>query len=592
MNSEGSTTAGSGVIQSGARITERDVLTQRYDNARSGANLIETRLNSANVREGRFGRLAFRIVDGNVQAQPLLVSKAKIRGRVNAPNVVIVATEHNSVYAFDADDTRQSSLSALLWRASLEPAAETPESANTLVDGPSCLETEAGIDSTPVIMLTRQTPPKEGVVFVVSKSGRGNTIIYKLVALNLFDGSVISDVVISGEFEDGGLLRTGTGRRTGIRFNPLIQSNRAALLLQNNSLYIAFGGYCASRRYQGWLFAYDVSNPKVPRRLDVFCSTPKGNGAGIDMGGHGLVGDENENVYFVTGPGVSSGGASFSNSVIRIKLVAGKLQVQDWFSPQNRDTLNRLNVDLGSAGATLVPGSHLLLAGSGEGRIYLIDRNDMGKGDKLPVGSLQVTHPPLVVSGEARVVHWGIRGTPVIWQRRGELLIYVAGEEDFLKQYRLVETDVQGSVGLRFLSDLPVRISRDHAPYPNSPIGLFDDPSRGNAWGPGGLVTVSADMEAEGTGVVWMTMPYAEDGNQRIVRGVFVAFDAADVSKGHIWSSEDGDRLGLFSRFSPPTVANGKVYVATCQQESVQPDGKRVKVESGERAALSIYGLR
>jgi len=185
--------------------------------------------------------------------------------------------------------------------------------------------------------------------------------------------------------------------------------------------------------------------------------------------------------------------------------------------------------------------------------------------------------------------------TPVIWQKHSELPIYVAGEEDFLKQYKLVATDVQGSVGWRFLSDLPVKMSRDHAPYPNSPIGLFDDPSRENAWGPGGLVTVSADTEAEGTGVVWMTMPYAEDGNQRIVRGVLVAFDAADVSKGYIWSSEDEasiDRLGLFAKFSPPTVANGKVYVATCQQESVQPDGKRVKVVGGERAALAIYGLK
>jgi hypothetical protein len=145
---------------------------------------------------------------------------------------------------------------------------------------------------------------------------------------------------------------------------------------------------------------------------------------------------------------------------------------------------------------------------------------------------------------------------------------------------------------MKFASDRPFKMSSDLAPYPNSPIGLFDDPSRGSVWGPGGLITVSANGNTEGTGIVWVTVPYSEDSNQGIVRGALLAFDASDVSKGHLWSSEDDDRLGMFANSCPPTVSNSKVYVATGQQESIQPDGERLKVAGGEQAALVIYGLR
>src|ERR1022692_3975316 len=215
-----------------------DVLTERYDNARSGANLKETTLTTSNVSKDHFGKLAFRIVDGNIYAQPLIVSQAKIAGRT--ANIAIIATEHNSVYAFDAEDTTaeaggQESAKAL-WHTGPAVLGTHMESQDLSKKfGVSCVDitTEVGITSTPVIQLTKTASPKEGLIFVVAKSKNGNNVVQKLFTLSLADGSKVGETEIAGD-------ATAPGSGTKITIVPLLQLNRPALLLQGNTLYIAF----------------------------------------------------------------------------------------------------------------------------------------------------------------------------------------------------------------------------------------------------------------------------------------------------------------------------------------------------------------
>jgi hypothetical protein len=591
-----------------------DVLTHRYDNTRSGINLNETVLNKSNVKQNKFGKLAFRIVDGNIYAQPLIVTQALVQNttaQTATKDLVIVATEHNSVYAFDANDTSadpsgQESQKALWHTGPLGPNGlgrhiESNELYPKIGNaGCSDLTTEIGITSTPVIKLTKSTAPKEGVVFVVvkSKDGDGN-FTYKLFTLELVSGRPLSNgVLIQGEISIG---------NKSIRFNPLFQLNRPALLLDQDVLYIAFGGHCDAGDYRGWIFAYDVSDPANPQKLDSFSTTftertssmdDKEGRAGIWMSGHGLAA-VGGNVYFVTGDGTynvaNPNFTELGNSVVKARLVSGKIKVQDWFAPQNRDDLKKFDTDLGSGGAVPVPNSHLLLAGGKEGRLYLLDRDDLGRGGKLSLQSFQVTNPPVkrvpTPTKAGDIFYWNIHGSPVIWPRQGEMSVYIMGEEDRLKQYRLVPDGTPA--GWRFESNIPFKKSKESVAFPNPPNGLFNDPNRPMIWMPGGFLTLSANGNDGDTGIVWATMPFNGNANMEVVRGVLRAFDALDISKGQIWSSEESgnqnDRVGWFAKFNPPVVANGKVFVAAFQQERID-NHVHFKAEGGDRPALVIYG--
>jgi len=594
------------IARAGAQV---DVLTERLDNSRSALNLHEIVLNKSNVKNGKFGKLAFRIVDGNIYAQLLVVSRAKMINHASPVNVVIVATEHNSVYAFDADDVApepggQESTRAL-WHTGPAVLGESIASDElyTKIGVPHCVDltTEVGVTGTPYIVLTKKDSPKEGAIFVVAKSKSGNSYVYKVFALGLSDGRPLGDpqgVTIEGQVHSQG----GT-----ISFDPVIELNRPALLVDNGTLYIAFGGHCDANDYHGWVFAYDVSNPAAPKKLDVFSSTLTSRGTnngdegrgGIWMSGEGPAGDGNGNVYFVTGDGTydvsNDNFRSLGNSVIRVKLVSGKIQVQDWFAPQNRGDLQKLDADLGSAGTVLVPNGHLLLAGGKEGRIYLIDQNDMGRGVNPSLHSLQVTNPPLPrVAHPAQIgdtLFWNIHGAPVVWPLHDQIFVYVMGEEDHLKQYKLVPDP--GPAKWKFVLDTPFKISPVTAPLPNPPNGQFNDKTRNDIWMPGGFITVSSNGTDVNSGIVWVTMPFSASANHQVVLGVLRAFEASDVSKAQLWSSEDSgisaDRLGMFAKFNPPKVANGKVYVATFQQERLDNNAHK-KLQGGDQPALVIYG--
>lgn len=574
------------------------VLTQHNDNARTGANLQETTLTVANVNNANFGKLAFRLVDGDIYAQPLIVSHAKGPAG-DDKTIAIVATENNSVYAFDADNVNQAS-NAQLWQKNLAPAIDYHDLYNA-IGAPFCTDItlQIGITSTPAIMLTSTASPRTGVVFVTAKSSSGANFVYNLYALDLASGNLLGQVPIEGKVPGHGIGSTGSGAGASIAFNPLYQLNRPALTLAGNTLYVAFGGHCDTGPYHGWVFAYDVSNPASPKTIAVFCVTPNGTGpivknvskeglGGIWMSGEGLAVDESGNVYVATGNGTFNGTTDFSDSVLKMQLQGGQLRVLDFFTPQDQVELKDDDYDLGSGGVVLIPNSHLALAGGKEGRLYLLDRNNLGKGTGLSLQSLQVTHPPV----PAVPLGYNIHGTAIIWPRDSEMYAYLMGEEDQLKQFRLVPDSTPA--GWRLDPEAPFKTSTVSAPYLNFPNGDFSPTRTAPVWMPGGFLELSADGTKDGTGILWINMPFSDNANHLVVRGILRAFDASDVSRPELWDSEStgraSDRLGQFAKYSPPAVANGKVYVGTFQQETVLSTGAHIKTINGDQPALVIYG--
>jgi len=593
-----------GALFIGLSQAQVDVLTQHNDNTRTGANLNEKTLTVAHINNADFGKLAYRLVDGDIYAQPLVVTNAKA-GNNAAKTMAIVATENNSVYAFDAEDTNQNSTTAQIWQRNLGPAIDYHTLYNA-IGAPGCsdITLQIGITSTPAIALSTSSP-RTGVVFVTAKTRTNNQYAYTLYALDLSNGSVIGSIPIAGQVSGQGLASTGSGAAAKVVFDPKYQLNRPALLLAGNTLYIAFGGHCDSGPYHGWVFAYDVSNPKMLKNIGVICTTPNGKGpvkpntniyieglGGIWMSGEGPAIDESGNVFLATGNGTYNGTTDYSDSVLKMRVQGGKLQIVDWFTPMNQDLLKNGDYDLGSGGVALVPNSHLALAGGKEGRLYLLDRDNLGKGAAPSLHSFQVTPNPVV----ANEIGYNIHGAPAIWPRNGEMFVYLMGEEDHLKQYRLIPDTGPGGNGWKFESDTPFRTSPVIAPYPGYPADPVYSPTRADStWMPGGFLTISANGASDGTGILWVNMPFSANANRQVVRGVLRAFDATDVSKPELWDSEStgrpNDSLGQFAKYVPPTVANGKVYVPTFQQETVTATGNHVKPAVGDQPALVIYGL-
>jgi hypothetical protein len=581
-----------------------DVLTQHNNNARTGANLNEKTLTVAHINKTEFGKLAYRLVDGDIYGQPLIVTNAKGPNNV-VKTMAIVATENNSVYSFDAEDTNQNSATAQLWQRNVGPSIDYHTLYNA-IGAPTCsdLTLQIGITSTPAVALSTASP-RTGVVFVTAKTKMGAQYAYTLHALDLSTGNPVGSIPIEGQVSGHGLGSTGSGAAAKIVFDPKYQLSRPALLLAGNTLYVAFGGHCDAGPYHGWVFAYDVSDPKMPKKIGVICSTPNGKGpvqpntnvyieglGGIWMSGEGPSIDDSGNVFLATGNGTYNGTTDFGDSVLKIRVDSGQLKIVDWFTPTNQDLLKNKDYDLGSGGVALIPNSHLALAGGKEGRMYLLDRDNLGKGAAPSLHSFQVTPNPV----PANLIGYNIHGAPVIWPRNGEMFVYVMGEEDHLKQYRLIPDTGPGGNGWKFESDTPFKISPEIAPYPGYPSPPVYSPTRADStWMPGGFLTLSADGANDGTGIMWVNMPFDANANRQVVRGVLRAFDASDVSKGELWDSQNtgraNDFLGQFAKYVPPTVANGKVYVPVFQQETVLPTGNHVKPAMGDQPALVIYGL-
>ncbi len=485
------------------------MFTYKYDNARTGQNVNEGVLTPANVNKTQFGKKFSFSVDGYIYGQPLYVPGVPIAGQ-GTHNVVYVATEHASVYAFDADGHT----TAPLWQVNFT----NPAAGITTVptgDVGSTIFPEIGITSTPVI------DPNTGTIYVEAFTKENGAYFQRLHALDITSGTEKfgGPVTISGSVPGTGVGNDGAGN---VPFQAKIELQRSALLLVNGTIYIAFASHGDNGPYHGWVFAYDAASLN---QVGIWNDTPNGQDGGIWQGGGGLAADSAGAIYGLSGNGTAEGGPDYGDSFFKLMLGAGGLSVADFFTPFNQQLLSSHDVDLGSGGPLLLPDQpgahpHLLTSAGKEGKIYLIDRDNMGHYSTSGDNVVQEIAHALGSSDSDNSFC-----VPSYWQNR----VYYVGVADFAKAYTLT-----GGM----LSTSPE--SQSATTY-----GI-----------PGATPTISSSGDTNG--IVWII--------ERA--GILHAYDATNLATELYNSNQAGtrDTLGTAVRFAPPTVANGRVYVGTKTQ--------------------------
>jgi hypothetical protein len=489
------------------------ILTQHNDNGRTGANLNETTLNTSNVNPKRFGKLFTRRVVGAIYAQPLYLARVPIP-RKGTRNVVYVATMYNYVYAFDADNLNASTP---LWGpVALGPAIALPDP-NIGPGGYRDISVEVGIVGTPVISRSRRA------LYVVAATKERGRYYHRLHKLSVSTGHALH------------APRTIAGSMRGIRFESNRHLQRAALVLAGNVVYVTFASYGDKDHYHGWIFGYTAG---TLTRTGIFLSTPNGQRGGIWQAGQGPAADEHNNLYFMTGNGTfHHDGSSLGDCMVKVRP---NLKVADWFSPHNNSALDSSDSDLGSAGVLLLPGTNLVLGGGKQSKFYLVDRNHMGK--FRPLNDNQVVQH-FLAGTEWHHIH----GAPVYWHGPKGRWIYVWPENEALRAFKMVNGKFQ-------TTPISKSTTTDPSNVPGGSMGM-----------PGGILSISARGRTGGTGIVWASHPYRENANQQVVAGIARAYDASNL-KRELWNSKmvaSRDDIGNFAKFCSPTIANGKVYMAS-----------------------------
>lgn len=516
------------------------VLTQHNDNARTGQNLNETLLNTSNVSVGEFGKLFSVQVDGQVYAQPLYVPNVTINGTTH--NVLIVATENDSVYAFDADSNLGAN-AVPLWQASLVdnahgvPAGVT-ETAVSETAGLGCtdLQPQIGVTSTPVIDATTNDATTN-TIYVEAESTDGTNFFHRLHALDLFTGNEKGSgpVVITATVSGTGDGSDGNGNLT---FNPLYQLDRDGLLLQNGTVFLAFGSLCDDAPFHGWLFAYDAASLS---QTSVYVTTPNGGLGGFWMGGSGISADSSGNIYIASGNGdfdlVNGTATETGDTIMKFGTANQTLTLLDSFTPQDQLTLDNNDRDLGSGGVLLLPSQpdpypDILIQAGKEGRMYVVNRDMMTSDDSHYCSDC--SSDPEILEESASGAIGGVFGMPAYWNNN----IYFWGAGDVL-------------TSIPITNGLP-----DFTNESTSSVSF--------SW-PGATPSVSANGNAAGTAILW-----AVDSSQYGAPGpgpgpaVLHAFDATNVS-AELWNStqaaNNADQAGNAVKFTTPTIADGKVYL-------------------------------
>lgn len=486
------------------------VLTYHNDLARTGQNLSETTLTLANVNVQQFGKLFSCPLDGSVYAQPLYMWGVTIPGK-GLHNVLYVATEHDSVYAFDADN------GAPLWHVSfLNPASGVTTIPFEDAFGCAQIIPEIGITGTPVI------DPGSGTLYVVATtkevSGGAINHVHRLHALDVTTGTERSGspVVIQGSVP-------------GVTFVATNHKARPGLLLLNGVVYISWSSHCDAGVYHGWIMGYDATTLK---QVSVYNDTPSGNLGSFWAGGAAPAADAQGNIYVMSANGVfdaDSGGPNLGGSFLKLSSSRG-LSVADYFAPFNQHKLSDDDMETGSGGPLLLPDSvgsaahpHLLTSAGKEGRIYLIDRDNMGH-FQAGADSQIVQSVPGAIGG--------LFGVPAYFNGA----VYFSGARDYVKAF----------------------------PIANG--ALAANPSSQSATRLGGFGSVpSISARGATNGIVWVT--------ESSSNGVLRAYSAGNLANELYNSSQNvvRDYLGSYVKYSTPTIANGKVYVGT--QNSVAAFG-------------------
>ena len=538
------------------------VATYHNDAARDGVNGREYALKSTTLTTTTFGKLFSCAVDGAVYAQPLWVKGLSIGGGVH--NVIFVATQHDSAYAFDAD----ASPCVTYWHVNLldtlhgGTAGETPVSWNDVGNCYGDIYPEVGVTGTPVINTATQT------MYLVSASesnpsNSGNCVsslgnfYHRLHALDLASGSEKYNAPVTIAASVPG---TGDGSSGGmVSFNSQLHHQRSGLALYGGKVFVAFSAHEDATPYHGWVIGYKTTD--VQQQVAVFNTTPNGlNGAdgGIWAGGGAPAVDSGGDLYVSTGNGVFDEAPpppnnDYGDSLLRLHWFSGStlngvnLSIAGWFTPYDQSQLAQNDTDLGSGAIVLFPNQtgsgpvHLLVQVGKEGVVYLIDRDSMGQYN--PTNNNQIRQS---FSGPAN----GLWGTPALWQNN----LYVGGQGDSLKRFafdsgvELFYTTVASQTAQVF--NYPGTTPSVSAQGGAHPIVWAIDSSLYGYASPSGGVNCSV-----------VPVPPSCTGP-----AILHAYSASNLAVEY-WNSTmaalNRDRAGNAVKFTPPTVANGKVYVGT-----------------------------
>ena len=523
------------------------ITTWHVDNNRSGLNSQETALTPATVGAQSFGKLFSYLTDGYAYAEPLLISGVSIGGTTH--NVLYVATENDSVYAFDADNYGSG---APLWHVSLLQSGETPLS--------GAIQPVQGVTSTPVI------DPKTNTLYVVSaQTSTANPHTFRLHALDItsgaekFGGPVVIQASLPG---------TGDGGTTDTLTTSCVQ--RAALLLANGNIYIGFGG-CV----RGWLLAYSAS---TLAQVGVFTSSPNLNGentnasaGGIWMGGGGPVADSAGNVYVVTGNGPWDGQTAYGDSILKFSPT---LQLEDYFTPDDYQYMDCNDDDLGSGGLLLIPGTTELLAGGKTCTMYLINSANMG-------------HEQANDAGATQTLVWG-QGLS-----NGAAYSATCNDSAGTETANVTSYEIFGTSAF-YNNYIYLGVTPEE---PASPGGVRQFQYSGTLT-PGAYTTPNILQGTRGTtpfissngssdGILWMIdtgSPLQGSGGTAPTSAILRAYDA-DMFPNEIYNSatNSADAAGYGIKFTSPIVANGKVYIST---------GHDLTTATNPQGEIDVYGLK
>lgn len=494
------------------------VATYHNDNARTGLNSTEFSLTPHTVSVASFGKLAAITVQGNIFAQPLYVPQ--VATPTGSHNLVIVATEHDQVYAIGADSKQ------IIWHADLLGSSGTVTTVDPGDVNCQAITPEIGITGTPVIDTSSST------IYLIARTKEmqsGQPVFYqRLHALDLATGQEkLPPMTITTPPDPGGQFGVA-------QFSPLFNNQRAALLLANGQVYVAWASHCDLNTYQGWLMSFDAGTLQL---TEAWTPEPSGQMGGIWMAGGGPAADSNGNVYLAVGNGwsdVMSGGSNYGDALVLFPGSAGQMSPADYFIPFDWQVLDDEDHDLGSGGPILLPDqngsvhSHLLVVAGKSAKIYLLDRDNLGQSQ---LGNDYQIVQSLQSDGQLSLC------TPALWNNN----LYFGWTYGPVESFRYNPATEQ--IGTT----------------PTSTTLPFDTGYPG--------ATVSVSSNGNSNGIVWLLR---NDGSYADLR----AYDASNLGV-ELYSSEDSpgrDQSGPSVTFGVPTVADGFVFV-------------------GARGELDIYGL-
>jgi hypothetical protein len=524
--------------------TRGAVVTGRNDNSRTGANLNETQLKPSNVNMSKFGLRYTRQLDGKVYAQPLYVPNVLILSwegyKVSASrhDVVYAVTEHNTVYAFDANDV---SNPTPLWSRTLGPSVP---SADVNVPGRSCLDItpEIGISGAPTIDVNQHT------MYVVAKVEEAGVQNHRIFALDIRTGENMHAPVDIHATVPGTASDSVNGM---ITFDPVRHNVRAGLLLDQGVLYVAGTAHCDFPPWHGWIFAYQA---QTLEQKAVWISSPDGEASGVWQSGAGLSADSS-GIYALVGNGTYEDGTmkaqnSFGQTIAKFKLNGNTLNMLDWFTPYNVVLQNFEDADLASA-PLLVPDTNLIVGMSRGGRVplkqaataYVLPRDNFGhfhaaQTDEV-AQTVNVSDPDNTADPTNNLLQRAY--DMVYFKGPSGPRLYCWTQNDFPRAY-----DIQNGTKLN--------------PTPSVTGTLLAASTTVT-----GMLSVSANGGADG--IVWGTIN-VDNSDKNIAKTMLAAFDATTLQT--LWTSRQNqarDEVGTWGKWAYPTVAGGLVFVGNADSQ-------------------------